>query len=213
MKLYYGSETNIILPEYGKGKLTNDYGLGFYMTPSYEMVKLWASRSVNGGYLITYDLNLEDLLVLKLDDFGEENVLKWISILTTHRFNNEQREMYKNNIDWLKRKFPVNLDGYDVVIGYRADDSYFRYSLEFVRNNLSLEVLSNAMKIGKLGTQYVAISKKAFSHLRFIKSEKVNFSNTYSDFQKKALDDFHKLRIKDSINNTFLRDLMRKYGE
>lgn len=213
MKLYYGSETDIIRPEYGKGKLTNDYGLGFYLTPSYELAKLWASKSQDGGFLLTFEFDLNNLSILKLDTLNDEDVLKWIAILCKHRFDNRLKEVYKDRIAWLNKKFPINLDGFDVVVGYRADDSYFNYSLNFIRNELSFEVLTKAMRIGKLGVQYVAISKESFNHLHLLKSEKIEHSNAYQNFQKMTLSEFNALKSEDSINNTFIMDLMRKYGD
>ena len=38
-----------------------------------------------------------------------------------------------------------------MVIGYRADDSYFSFARAFVNNEISLEQLSYAMRLGKLG--------------------------------------------------------------
>lgn len=212
MKLYYGSETLFTEPIFGEGKITNDYGLGLYMTDSFDLAKLWASKSLNGGYVLSFDFDLNDLNVLNLKDYGEENALKWITILVNHRFDLNQKETYQAQIDWLNKKFRVNLDAVDVIIGYRADDSYFNYSKSFVANTLSLEILTEAMRIGKLGLQYVAISKKAFKRLKFINSVKVEHTDEYSVFQRKALEEYNELKKEDNINNTFIRDLMRKYG-
>ena len=33
MKLFYGSKTLLTRPTFGEGKPSNDYGLGFYLTP------------------------------------------------------------------------------------------------------------------------------------------------------------------------------------
>ena len=213
MRLFYGSETLFTEPIYGEGKATNDYGLGFYMTTSYELAKLWATKSINGGYVLTFDLDIEGLNILNLKDYDEENVLKWISILVNHRFDFTEKEKYDSRIAWLNKKFHINLDAVDMIVGYRADDSYFNYSKAFVANELSFEKLTEAMRIGKLGLQYVAISRKAFKKLIFVKSEHFLHTDEYEIFQKKALDEYHELKTKDSDNNTFIRDLIRKYGE
>lgn len=212
MKLYYGSQTLFTEPIFGYGKITNDYGLGFYMTDSFDLAKLWASKSLDGGYVLAFELDLEGLNVLNLKDYGEENVLIWISILVNHRFDLNEKETYRDYIEWLNRKFHINLDTIDLIIGYRADDSYFNYSKSFVANNLSLEILSEAMRIGKLGLQYVAISKKAFKKLKFLNFVKVEHTDEYNVFQKKALKEYYELKKEDNVNNTFIRDLMRKYG-
>ena len=213
MKLYYGSETYFTSPSFGLGKSTNDYGLGFYMTDSYELAKLWATKSKNGGYVLTFDFDMEGLNVLNLKDYDEENVLKWISILVNHRFDFIERERYKERIDWLNKKFHIDLDNVDVIIGYRADDSYFNYSRAFVANELSFEILTEAMRIGKLGLQYVAISKKAYKKLKFIKSNKYPHTSDYDMFQKRSLSEYNEIKKTDKDTNTFIRDLVRKYGD
>ena len=213
MKLYYGSETFFTSPTFGQGKTNNDYGLGFYMTTSYDQAKFWARKSKNGGYVLTFEFDIEGLNVLQLQDYGEENVLKWIAILIKHRFDFVEKEKYQDRIDWLNKKFSINMDSVDVVIGYRADDSYFNYSRAFVANELSFEILTEAMRIGKLGLQYVAISKETFQRLRFLKSDRFEHSSDYETFQKRTLSEYHEMKRADKDTNTFIRDLARKYGE
>lgn len=213
MKLYYGSETFFTSPTFGEGKTTNDYGLGFYMTSSYDLAKLWATKSPNGGFVLTFDFDMEGLNVLNLEDYGEENVLKWISILVNHRFDFLEKEKYKTRIEWLNKKFHINLDTVDVIIGYRADDSYFNYSKAFVADELSFEILTEAMRIGKLGLQCVAISKESFQRLKFVKMDKYSHTDEYERFQKKALEEYNEIKTIDKDTNTFIRDLVRKYGE
>lgn len=213
MMLYYGSETLFEQPIYGVGKPYNDYGLGFYMATSFDLAKLWASKSINGGYVLTFSFEMNDLKVLNLEDYNEENVLKWISILVNHRFEFSSKERYKSRLDWLDKKFHINVEAYDVIIGYRADDSYFNYSMQFVSGDLSFEILTQAMRTGKLGLQYVAISEKAFSKLRYIGIEYIAHTNEYESFQKNALEEFTSLKKQDKETNTFIRDLIRKYGE
>jgi len=213
MKLFYGSKTNFTKPIYGFGNPSNDYGLGFYMTDSYDLAKLWASQFNEDGYVLSFDLDLSNLNVLSLKDCDEINVLRWISLLIRHRFSFEDLEKYSKELDWLNTKFYVDLNNYDVVIGYRADDAYFNYSRSFVANEMSFEILTKAMRIGKLGLQYVAISKKAYKSLKFIKSEKISKNSSYSDFRKCAVNEYNIIKKEDKISNMYFRDLVRKYGE
>ena len=60
----------------------------------------------------------------------------------------------------------------DIIIGYRANDSYFSYAGDFVNGTLSLSDLSEAMRLGKLGEQVVLKSKKAFKALTFVEAIK-----------------------------------------
>lgn len=210
MKLFYGADKDVIIPQYNVGNPNNDYGLGFYLTPDKEMAKLWASKFPSGGYLIEYEVDFNGLNILYLNSINNDDVLKWISILISHRFSKDERENYKTNIEWLEKNYPFDVEGYDLIIGYRADDAYFDYSRDFVGNDLSLELLKEAMRLGKLGLQYVLISQKAFSHIKYLKSEKVSHSDQYFAFRNKSKIEYLKLKKEDDVLNTFIRDLMRK---
>lgn len=214
MKLFYGSKTLVKIPVYGEGNPSNDYGLGFYMTDNIEMADLWASQFKNDGFSITYDVDFSGLKVLKLLGTDEKSILSWITILVKNRFDYVDRVQYSDVINWLIKHFDVPIDDYDVVIGYRADDSYFNYSRGFVNGEVSFETLSLALKLGKLGIQYVLVSKESFKHISYLEHKNVKASKEYETFRRKTLNEYHELLDKeDKINNTFIRDLMRKYGK
>lgn len=210
MKYYYGSQDLVLKPEFGKGNHTNDYGLGFYLTPDKHIARLWASKNEKDGYLIEYDVAISKLKVLHLDTTKDEDVLKWITILISHRFSYSEIENNKETIDWLKENYQINVQDYDVIIGYRADDSYFDYSRDFVSNNLSIEILKDAMMIGKLGIQVVLISKEAFKNIQYVRHEVVKKSDQYKVFRNRAKEEYLTIRKGDSVNNTFLRDIIRE---
>ena len=210
MKFYYGSETILTKPVYGFGNPTNDYGLGFYLTKDKEIARLWASKSSKGGYLIEYDVDLSDLKIRYLDTLREEDVLSWIALLVSHRFSRELRASFEKRIQWLENTFPTDISSYDVIVGYRADDSYFDYSYDFIADHLSLELLEEAMHLGKLGMQTVLISEKAFSKIRYVKHEVIEHNDEYASFRAKTRQEYYKLRKTDSDDNTFLRDIIRR---
>lgn len=209
MKLYYGADRLFYKPIYGFGNPTNDYGLGFYLTPDKEMARLWASKNKNGGYLMTFNVDINKLNVLRLAKISKDDILKWISILVSHRFSKDEIASYKKEIAWLRENYPINLNNVDMIVGYRADDSYFQYSRDFVANELSLNLLSDALEAGHLGFQYVLISKKAFELIELIDCEEVPHSDEYEIFRNKVDSEYQKLKKEDDINNTFIRDLMR----
>lgn len=64
--------------------------------------------------------------------------------------------------DWLKEHFLLDLTPYDAVVEYRADDSYFSFTRAFVNNEISLTQLAYAMRLGKLGEQFVLKNPAAF---------------------------------------------------
>ena len=72
---------------------------------------------------------------------------------------------------WLKKHFSIDVSSADVIKGYRADDSYFGFARAFLRNEITLEQLSCAMRLGELGEQYMVKSPRAFDALDFVSCE------------------------------------------
>lgn len=171
MKIYHGSKAIIERPLFKGSEISNDYGPAFYTTTDFENACIWASKNNTIGYVNEYEISFDDLNILDLTNKERYSVLNWIAILLSnrsleHSFSLLNRGKIKKIID----KYGINLEEYDVVIGYRADDAYFRFPKEFVIGNLSLEDLEEVFKLGSLGTQYVFISQKAINRLKFKKA-------------------------------------------
>ncbi len=106
------------------------------------------------------------LNVLRLNT-PEFTVLNWMAILVSHRQFKLKVPVAGAAYHYLKSRFAVNVDAYDVVIGYRADDSYFDFAEVFLNNSISVEQLAVALRLGKLGEQVVIKSQEAFGRIRF----------------------------------------------
>ncbi|MCR5018240.1 MAG: DUF3990 domain-containing protein [Bacteroidales bacterium] len=156
-------------PIFGEGKINNDYGRGFYCTEHIDLAKEWACASNSDGYANHYQLNLSGLSVLNLNG-SEYNILNWLALLLENRKFNVAEGLPQRAKDYLLENFKVDYKNYDIIIGYRANDSYFSYASDFVNNTLSLSDLSEAMRLGKLGEQVVLKSKKAFEALTFVEA-------------------------------------------
>jgi len=165
--IYHGSEQIIEMPMYGKGKPYNDYGLGFYCTEYLDLAKEWACNDEHGGYANKYELNTEGLRILDLN--GENYcILHWLSVLLENRKFTLDNDLAAQAKEYVLGNFSVDTSSYDVIKGYRADDSYFSYARDFLQNAISVKRLSQVMKLGNLGNQIVLISPKAFEQLSFI---------------------------------------------
>lgn len=175
MKIYHGSKAIIKKPLYKGSEINNDYGPAFYATIDFENACIWASKNNSVGYVNEYEISFDDLKILDLTNKDKYSVLNWIAILLSnrsleHSFSLLNRDKIKRIID----KYAINLEEYDVVIGYRADDAYFRFPKEFFIGNLSLEDLEEIFRLGSLGTQYVFVSQKAIDKLKFKKATLVD---------------------------------------
>jgi len=164
--LYHGSEKIITQPTHGVGKAHNDFGLGFYCTESEALAKEWACSSLSGGYANRYSLDLDSLNILALNN-SEYNILNWITILIHNRLFRLRNPIANRAKKYLTENFYVDINSYDIITGYRADDSYFDYAEAFLNNAITVEQLSAAMQLGKLGEQIVIKSPYAFSRLTF----------------------------------------------
>lgn len=170
MIVYHGSDHIIETPVYKGSKKTDDYGYGFYTTESLELAKEWACSDQRDGFANAYDLDVDNLNVLRLTS-PEYNILNWLAILAKYRSYWQNGSIAEEAKDYLQRHFFVDLSPYDIVIGYRADDSYFSFAQDFAAGTISLKKLSEAMRLGKLGEQIVLKSQTAFAHIRFIGAE------------------------------------------
>lgn len=164
------------------------------------------------GYANAYDLDMKGL---KLLDLNHENytVLHWLSVLVQNRTFNGNNDMEIMAKEFLIKNYDVDVDNYDVIKGYRADDSYFRFAENFLNNTISIQKLEGAMHLGKLGEQIVLKSHKAFDRIRFIK-EKSEYADSSIYYTKKQNRDKQaRIRYKeiktDILSGTFIRDIMK----
>lgn len=163
--LYHGSKDIIKKPVFGYGKPINDYGLGFYCTKDLELAKEWSSSDdIKCGYANIYELETDGLKILNLND-EKYSIFNWLAILLKFRDFNIRNYVVNERSEKLIEKFYIDIEDYDVVIGYRADDSYFLFAKNFLDGNLDFNQLNEAMRLGKLGEQVVIKSKKAFDLL------------------------------------------------
>ena len=164
--LYHGSEKVIDTPTFGVGKRTNDFGLGFYCTETEGLAKEWAVSSLRDGFSNRYTLDTEYMNILNLNS-PEYTILNWIAVLVEHRVFSIKTPIARKAKKYLIDNFGINVNAYDLITGYRADDSYFDYAETFLNNGISVEQLAKAMRLGKLGEQIVLKSKFAFSRIQF----------------------------------------------
>ncbi len=170
--IYHGSEENIVIPTYGKGRKSNDYGQGFYCTENLDLSKEWAVKNGRDGYSHHYQIDLEGLSVLDLNAEGY-CALHWLAVLLQNREFEISSPLSAEAKEYITQNFSVDYADADVMVGYRADDSYFTYAQNFLNNTISYRQLCRAMHLGNLGEQIVIKSPKAFKNIHFIDKEKV----------------------------------------
>lgn len=166
MVLWHGSQKIIEVPQFGLGNVHNDYGQGFYCTENLDLAKEWAcSRDVD-GFANRYELDMTDLNILDLLS-PHYSVMHWIALLIEHRSFRKDTAIAVGACEYLHDHFLPNTEAYDVIRGWRADDSYFSYARAFVNNTITVEQLSRSMRLGNLGEQIMLKSERAFKNIRF----------------------------------------------
>lgn len=210
--LYHGSNEKIEKPLLGKGKVYNDYGQGFYCTEHIELAKEWSCNEGVDGFSNKYELDTTDLRILNLSS-EEYTILHWLALLMENRRFRMATPVMRRGAEWLKEHFLVDVSKYDLIVGYRADDSCFSFARAFISNEISLSQLNYAMRLGKLGEQYVLKTEKAFHQIEFKSAELAD--NTIYYARRKMRDDearnaFFAELEKEDVNGIYMRDIIRE---
>ncbi len=212
MFLYHGSKDIIKVPRFQGSKPYNDYGKGFYCTKHIDLAKEWAVEEERDGFVNKYEFDDYGLKVLNLNG-DNYSILHWLTVLLEHRNVNLNTPLVNEGIEFLKERYHVDVESYDVVVGYRADDSYFSFVRAFVSNSISISQLEESMYLGELGMQYFIRSKKAFDRIAFIEAAMVEHKEYYNLRMlrdDKARKRYMELSSNADRNGVYLLDLMRR---
>ena len=213
LTIYHGSEKIIQKPVFGFGNKYNDYGLGFYCTESIELAKEWACSSELDGYANEYTIQTKGLKILSLTS-GDYNIFNWLFVLLQNRKFRIDSEIASQAKKYIENNFVVEYRNYDIIQGYRADDSYFSFANAFLSNTISISQLERAMVLGKLGEQIVAISKEAFECIQFVKAVPASKEQYYPKKLSRdtsAREEFRKEKSRGNIlTEKYMIDIIRE---
>ena len=152
-----------------------------------------------------------EILNLNSPDY---HILNWLALLADNRTYWQRGSISEEAKRYIHDNFLPDISGYDVIVGYRADDSYFAFAQDFVAGTISLQKLSEAMRLGKLGEQIVLKSRRAFEEIRYLGSEFVSAEEYYGkklEREREARREYRKKREKATqINELFILDIMRE---
>lgn len=208
--IYHGSEKIVEQPVFGEGRKNNDFGLGFYCTANEQLAKEWAVSSLRDGFSSQYTLNTEYLNILNLNT-PDYTILNWMAVLVEHRLFSVKTPVAGRAKRYLIDNFSINVNAFDLIIGYRADDSYFDFAESFLNNGISVEQLAQAMRLGKLGEQIVIKSEFAFSRLKYEGFDAAQ-KDCYYILRKARDDEANQLYLKmleKESDGLYIQDIMR----
>lgn len=168
--LYHGSDHIIQEPRYLGGKPDNDYGNGFYTTEYEDRARSWAALNGNPKQSIVniYELDMKGLKVLDLNEHG---MLAWIAEVVANRGTNQEAASIVG--DRLVEMYRPDTKEYDIIKGYRADDSYTQVVEAFLLNQIHIQEVQRLFYKGSLGNQIFLKSPKAFKQIKWLKAYEV----------------------------------------
>lgn len=224
--IYHGSSKELKTPIYGFGSSDNDYGSGFYTTFLREKADAWAITMGDGSDGVTnkYTINIDGLNIINLDNYG---ILTWIATILKNRSVKDPFHQLKAEL--LVEKYSIDLSKADIVIGYRADDSYMDIVEWFLDDKIDVCDVERLFRKGELGTQFFIQSEKAFERIQFVESYKVAYSEELLQDEKKARKEVSRfinnrsraiiidrleitgITATDAIDNTYIYDAENSY--
>ena len=158
--LYHGSKKGIVGDIAPISRSECDFGCGFYMgTNTLQPLTLVCNEDKPKFY--TVELDLTGLKVLTV-----EIGMDWAMLIAYYR-----KEMESAKGSPVYEKYAHVADGYDVIIGYIANDRMYTELSRFFNKTLTDVALIHCLSALDLGKQYVAISEKACKQIKILKEE------------------------------------------
>lgn len=158
--LYHGSKKGIVGDIAPISRDECDLGSGFYMgTNTLQPLTLVCNEDKPKFY--TVELDMTGLKVLTV-----EIGMDWAMLIAYYR-----KEMESAKGTAIYEKYAHMADGYDVIIGYIANDRMYTELSRFFNRTLTDVALINCLSALDLGKQYVAISEKACKKIKILKEE------------------------------------------
>lgn len=143
-----------------------------------------------------------------------KDILYWLAQLYKFRTINDLSELQEDRRKAFIKRYYLDLSEYDVIVGWSADDSYFKYARDFLSVDIYKETLEEAIKLGNLRAQYFIQSKKAFEQLKPISApEPVEsyYRNKYLKRDAVARSDYKRKKANNQYNKgkaTIFTDLL-----
>ena len=120
---------------------------------------------------------------------------------------------YVRSVEKFISKYGVDVSGYDVIKGWRADASYFFIAQQFVRNQIDVSILEELLRLGDLGEQYFFKSERAFAALREIDGEKERVDGTIYRARYDARDEQARRNMTELIYDPVQNPLAKTFAD
>lgn len=155
--LYHGSKKGIAGDIAPISRAECDFGQGFYMgTAALQPLTLVCAEDKPKFYTVEFDLS-----GLKILEVGIS--MDWAMMIAYYR-----KQMEKVKGTGIYEKYAHFADGYDVIVGYIADDRMYTELARFFNGTITDTALLKCLSVLDLGKQYVAVTQKACDQIRIV---------------------------------------------
>jgi len=169
-----------------------DFGKAFYMgTNALQPLTLVCVEKSPKFYAIEPDLNGLKTIKIGID-------MDWAMIIAYYR-----KQMENARGTAIYEKYAHFLDGYDLVIGYIANDRMYTELTNFFEGNITDVALLKCLSALDLGMQYVALTTKACKQMKIL-SER-----TIEPLELSVLQDMSAKRRKEGVE--LADNIVKKY--
>lgn len=154
---YHGSKKGIVGDIAPVSREECDFGRGFYMgTGTLQPLTLVCAEDKPKFYAVEFDLS--DLKVLEV-----EIGMDWAMMIAYYR-----KQMERVTHTPIYEKYAHFADGYDVIVGYIANERMYTELARFFNGTITDTALLQCLAVLDLGKQYVAITQKACDQIRIL---------------------------------------------
>ena len=193
--LYHGSKQGIVGNIQPKSREDCDFGCGFYTgTDTIQPLTLVCGEPNPKLYVV--DLDLTGLKTLDM-----ELGLEWAMVVAYHRGYMDiikGTEMYE--------KYAHLLDGYDMVIGYIANDRLYTELTRFFNGDITDVALMNCLVALDLGKQYVAKTQKGCDAFMIVAESDIHQMELLALREKSAIRRKESYAIASEIEKKYRRE-------
>jgi len=209
IKIYHGYNEIVRTPKFGAGRPYNDFGLGFYCSEYPGYAAEWAVAPGRNGFVSAYSMDPSGLRVVNLCG-PQYNALHWLYVLLNYREFDAAVPLSSRAREYINQYFPVDYQGCDVIIGYRADNSCFTFARDFLSDRISYRSLSDCLSASPANREYVLKSNRAFERVTYTGYEVALAGKCYPAAAARELRALRTVRPSDGARDLFISDLIRE---
>ena len=192
---YHGSKKGIVGDISPISREECDFGQGFYMsTATQQPLTLVCAEDKPKFYAVEFDLS--GLKVLEV-----EIGMDWAMMIAYHR-----KQMEKVKGTPIYEKYAHFADGYDVIVGYIANDRMYTELARFFNGTITDMALLKCLSVLDLDKQYVAITQKACDQIKILEERDLHLLERLSLQDKSVARRAEGIALADEVVKQYRRE-------